>query len=74
MDVDTNCPTIVRLTEQAEAAEPEGYVQKFISMLRTGAELLLSVPQVSTEEVWEAEDALMEVTRALHEAKRRGRR
>ena len=74
MDVDTNCPTIVRLTEQAEAAEPEGYVQRFISMLRTGAELLLSVPQVSTEEVWEAEDALMEVTRALHEAKRRGRR
>ncbi|KAK1755224.1 telomere length regulator protein rif1 [Echria macrotheca] len=59
---------------QEQATPSRGYVQKFIQMLRGGAQLLLSAPQLSTEEAWQAEEALMEVTNALYEAKRRGRR
>jgi len=83
MDVDLEDPTAEEVVEeqaeeqtesQSQDAPSQGYMQKFISMLRSGAELLLSAPNVSMEEAWEAEDALLEVTRALHEVKRRGRR
>ncbi|KAK1830378.1 telomere length regulator protein rif1 [Podospora conica] len=79
MEVDNELSTIQEQPEseqppQREQAEtPQSYMQRFIGMLRSGAELLLSAPHVSREELYEAEDALMEVRRALHEAERRGR-
>ncbi|KAK0632097.1 Rap1-interacting factor 1 N terminal-domain-containing protein [Immersiella caudata] len=82
VDVDAEQPAAEEQAEEQGESQPQsqgapssqGYMQKFISMLRSGAELLLSAPSVSSEEAWEAEDALLEVTRALHEVKRRGRR
>ncbi|KAK0657232.1 Rap1-interacting factor 1 N terminal-domain-containing protein [Cercophora newfieldiana] len=84
MDVDVDMeqpPAEEQVDEQPEShsqsqdvPSSQGYMQKFISILRSGAELLLSAPSASTQEVWEAEDALLEVTRALHEVKRRDRR
>ncbi|KAK0746406.1 Rap1-interacting factor 1 N terminal-domain-containing protein [Schizothecium vesticola] len=79
MEVDNELSTIQEQPESEAQHEPpqqetsQSYMRKFISMLRSGAELLLSAPQVTREEVYEAEDALMEVRRALHEAERRGR-
>lgn len=81
MEVDNELSTIQEQPESEAQNEPppqqaetsQSYMRKFISMLRSGAELLLSAPQVTREEVYEAEDALMEVRRALHEAERRGR-
>ncbi|KAK5663593.1 hypothetical protein OQA88_4024 [Cercophora sp. LCS_1] len=59
--------------EQDTPRPPPTYVQKFITMLRSGAELLMAAPRLTQQEEWEAEDALLEVQRALHAAKRRRR-
>jgi len=74
MEADNDLPAVEEeQSSQQRAPSSQNYVQKFISMLRNGAELLMSAQSVSSEEAWAADDALVEVTRALHEAKRRWR-
>lgn len=74
MEVDNDQPGAEgEQSSQQLAPSSQNYVQKFISILRNGADLLMSAQSASSEEAWAADDALVEVTRALHEAKRRWR-